>query len=65
MGDDGADGLLEMRRAGAHTIAQDEASSVVWGMPREAVMRGAAAEVLPLDRIGPVLRALAPAEAVA
>ncbi|MDB4947726.1 MAG: response regulator receiver modulated CheB methylesterase, partial [Gemmatimonadetes bacterium] len=51
MGADGAEGLLEMRRAGAHTVAQDEATSVVWGMPGAAAARGAAAEVLPLDRI--------------
>jgi len=48
MGDDGAAGLLEMRQAGAHTVAQDEASCVVFGMPREAIKRGAAQEVLPL-----------------
>ena len=41
MGDDGAAGLKEMRDAGAHTIAQDEASRVVYGMPKEAVKRGA------------------------
>ncbi len=51
MGDDGADGLLEMRQAGAWCIAQDEASSVVFGMPREAIARGAVDEVLSLDRI--------------
>jgi two-component system chemotaxis response regulator CheB len=51
MGDDGAAGLGEMRDAGAHTIAQDEATSVVFGMPKEAIARGAAAEVLPLGRI--------------
>jgi len=51
MGDDGAAGLLEMRQAGAWCIAQDEASCVVFGMPREAIDRGAADEVLPLDRI--------------
>jgi two-component system chemotaxis response regulator CheB len=51
MGDDGADGLLEMRTAGAHTIAQDEATSVVFGMPKEAIARGAAEEVVPLGRI--------------
>ena len=51
MGDDGARCLGEMRQAGAHTIAQDEASSVVWGMPREAVRLGTAAQVLPLGRI--------------
>jgi two-component system chemotaxis response regulator CheB len=48
MGDDGAEGLCEMRAAGAHTIAQDEDTSVVFGMPGEAIARGAAAEVLPL-----------------
>ena len=51
MGDDGAAGLLELRQAGAHTIAQDEASCVVFGMPKEAIALGAAAEVLALDRI--------------
>jgi len=45
MGDDGADGLLEMKQAEAFTIAQDEASCVVFGMPREAILRGAANEV--------------------
>ncbi|MBW7921225.1 MAG: chemotaxis response regulator protein-glutamate methylesterase [Rubellimicrobium sp.] len=51
MGDDGARGLLEMKEAGAHTAAQDEASSVVFGMPKEAITRGAARRVLALDRI--------------
>lgn len=51
MGDDGAAGLLEMRQMGSYTIAQDEESCVVYGMPKEAVERGAAAKVLPLDRI--------------
>jgi two-component system chemotaxis response regulator CheB len=51
MGDDGARGLLEMRQAGAWCIAQDEATSVVYGMPKEAVARGAADEILPLDRV--------------
>lgn len=51
MGDDGADGLLEMKRAEAFTIAQDEASCVVFGMPREAIVRGAAEEILPLCQI--------------
>lgn len=51
MGRDGAQGLLEMRRSGAHTIVQDEATCVVFGMPREAMAAGAAAEVLPLARI--------------
>lgn len=51
MGDDGANGLLEVRQSGGHTIAQDEATSVVWGMPGEAVKRGGAVEVLPLDEV--------------
>ena len=51
MGRDGADGLLAMRTAGALTLVQDEASSVVWGMPKAAFDLGAADEVLPLDRI--------------
>jgi two-component system, chemotaxis family, protein-glutamate methylesterase/glutaminase len=51
MGADGAQGLLRMRQAGAHTIAQDEASCVVFGMPREAIRRDAACQVLPLPRI--------------
>jgi two-component system chemotaxis response regulator CheB len=51
MGSDGAQGLLEMRNAGAHTIAQDEASCVVFGMPKEAINRGAAATVLPLSQL--------------
>jgi len=57
MGDDGADGLLEMKEAEASTIAQDEASCVIFGMPREAILRGAAEEVLALSRIpGAILR---------
>jgi two-component system, chemotaxis family, protein-glutamate methylesterase/glutaminase len=48
MGDDGALGLLEMKQAGAITAAQDEATSVVWGMPAEAIKLGAASQVLPL-----------------
>ncbi len=51
MGKDGAEGLLRMRRAGAHTLAQDEASCVVFGMPREAVALGAVDEVSPLNEI--------------
>jgi len=51
MGADGAQGLLRMRQAGAHTIAQDEATCVVFGMPREAIKLGAAVEVLPLQSI--------------
>ena len=52
MGRDGADGLLRMRQAGAYTLAQDEASCVVFGMPREAIALGAAHEVVPLQDIG-------------
>lgn len=51
MGADGAAGLKAMRDAGAYTIAQDEASCVVFGMPREAIAAGAACEVQPLDRV--------------
>ncbi|HVO91552.1 MAG TPA: CheB methylesterase domain-containing protein, partial [Terriglobales bacterium] len=51
MGSDGAAGLLEMRRADAFTIAQDEASSVVFGMPKEAIERGAALKVVNLVHI--------------
>lgn len=55
MGNDGAHGLLAIRNAGAHTIAQDEATSIVWGMPRVATELGAANLVLPLNDIGPAL----------
>ncbi len=55
MGRDGAAGLLKIRAAGGFTIAQDETTSVVYGMPREAVLLGAAERVLPLDEIGPAL----------
>lgn len=51
MGDDGARGMLELKEAGAKTIAQDEATSVVFGMPKEAIALGAIDRVLPLDRI--------------
>jgi len=51
MGDDGASGMLEMKQAGAVTIAQDEATSVVFGMPNEAIKRGAVDTVLRLDQI--------------
>jgi two-component system chemotaxis response regulator CheB len=51
MGRDGAAGLAQMKAAGAHTIAQDEASCVVFGMPREAIAAGGASEVSPLDDI--------------
>jgi two-component system chemotaxis response regulator CheB len=55
MGSDGAAGLLEMKQAGAATIAQDEATCVVFGMPKEAIRRGAADHVLPLSHIAAVL----------
>lgn len=55
MGDDGARGLMEMRRQGAPTLVQDEASSVVWGMPGAAFKMGAAERVLPLDAIAAAL----------
>jgi Chemotaxis response regulator containing a CheY-like receiver domain and a methylesterase domain len=51
MGDDGARGLLEMRNAGAFTVAQDEETSIVFGMPKEAIDLGAAIKVVPLDLI--------------
>ena len=51
MGDDGAEGLLRMRQAGALTIAQDEESCVVFGMPKEAIKRDSATHILPLQQI--------------
>jgi two-component system chemotaxis response regulator CheB len=57
MGNDGAQGLLRMRQAGARTIAQNEATCVVYGMPREAVALGAAAQVLPLAAIAEAMLA--------
>lgn len=65
MGDDGADGLLEMKKAGARTIAQDEASCVVFGMPKEAIARQAVDEVAPLHRIPYLLLSSAGAPAAA
>lgn len=58
MGQDGARGLLAIREAGGLTLAQDEASSVVYGMPREAALLGAAQMILPLAEIGPALAKL-------
>lgn len=55
MGSDGANGMVEMRAAGAHTIAQDERTCVVYGMPAKAVELGAAVDVLPLQKIGETL----------
>lgn len=51
MGDDGAEGLLALRQAGGHTIAQDKVSSVVFGMPAAAMQRDAVQEILPIDQI--------------
>jgi two-component system chemotaxis response regulator CheB len=55
MGDDGADALCAMRNAGAPTVAQDEASCIVFGMPREAILRGGATRVAPLTAIAPLI----------
>ncbi|WP_444738157.1 CheB methylesterase domain-containing protein [Paracoccus sp. NSM] len=57
MGSDGARGMQALRHAGAHTIAQDRATSIIWGMPRAAVEAGAAEAVLPIEQIGPALLA--------
>ncbi len=51
MGGDGSNGMLEMHQSGAFTIAQDEASCVVFGMPKEAIAKGGVSEILPLKRI--------------
>ena len=51
MGKDGAEGLLAMRQAGAHTFGQDEASCVVYGMPKAAFLLGAVERQLPLSRL--------------
>lgn len=59
MGDDGARGLLQLRQAGAPTLVQDEATSVVWGMPGAAMKLGAADETVPLEKIAERLLALA------
>ena len=56
MGDDGAEGLLEMKQAGAATLAQDEASCVVFGMPKEAIERGAVEQVLPLSSMAAAIQ---------
>lgn len=59
MGRDGAEGLLAIRQSGGRTLAQDRATSVVFGMPQEAIRMGAAERVLPLDEFGPVLTQMA------
>jgi two-component system chemotaxis response regulator CheB len=51
MGDDGARGMLEMKQAGAATIAQDEATCVVFGMPKEAIKLGGVDKILPLQSV--------------
>ena len=51
MGKDGAEGMLEMRRAGAYNLAQNEASCVVFGMPKEAIATGAVDEVVPIQEM--------------
>jgi two-component system chemotaxis response regulator CheB len=53
MGSDGADGMLAMKNAGAYTLAQDEATCVVFGMPRVAIEKGGAQKVLPLEHLLP------------
>jgi two-component system chemotaxis response regulator CheB len=58
MGSDGAKGLGALKRQGAHVIAQDEATSVVWGMPGAAVATALVDEVLPLESIGPRVASL-------
>ena len=58
MGSDGTRGLGPLKKAGAHIIAQDEASSVVWGMPGSAVTSGCVDEVLPLERIASSIKEL-------
>ncbi|NYS25720.1 chemotaxis protein CheB [Rhodobacteraceae bacterium 2376] len=62
MGTDGADGMALLRQGDAFTIAQDKATSIIWGMPQAAIQAGGAAAVLPLDRIAAaLLRCKAPA----
>jgi len=60
MGRDGASGLYAMKQEGAYTIAQDEASSIVFGMPKEAILLGGAVEVLALQKIGQKIKELLP-----
>ncbi len=55
MGSDGAGGLASLRKQGAYTIAQDEASSAIFGMPKAAIERGAVTQVLPLEHITEVV----------
>jgi len=55
MGDDGAQGMLEMKESGAKTFAQDEATSVVFGMPQEAIKKGGVDKILPLQKLAPAI----------
>jgi two-component system chemotaxis response regulator CheB len=59
MGTDGAQGLHHMRQAGAHTLAQDERSSIVFGMPMEAIKCGAAEAIVPLDQVAATMMRMA------
>lgn len=59
MGTDGAQGLYHMRQAGAHTVAQDESSSIVFGMPMEAIKCGAAETIVPLDQVAVTMMKMA------
>jgi two-component system chemotaxis response regulator CheB len=59
MGNDGSKGLRPLKRAGATVLVQDEATSVVWGMPEAAVTAGVVDQVLPLDRLAAAIGALA------
>jgi two-component system chemotaxis response regulator CheB len=59
MGDDGARGMLEMKQAGAATIAQNEATCVVFGMPNEAIKREAVDRILPLEAVTGAILAMA------
>jgi two-component system chemotaxis response regulator CheB len=66
MGDDGAEGLLRVRQSGGYTIAEDESTAVVYGMPAEAVRLGAVSESLPLPAIAPrILELILPRSEVA
>jgi two-component system, chemotaxis family, protein-glutamate methylesterase/glutaminase len=65
MGDDGARGLVEMHDAGAYTLAQDEATCVVYGMPMEAVKLGGADRVLPLGMIAEAIQSGPPLQRAA
>jgi two-component system chemotaxis response regulator CheB len=59
MGDDGARGMLEMKQAGARTIAQDEATCIVFGMPKEAIKLNGVDKILPLQSVAGTMLAYA------